>query len=190
MPMSVTNRSDEAAMPVELNIEERRWGELAPLAERAVAGALVHLGHDPALFEVSVLACDDARIRALNAQFRGKQQPTNVLSWPNWDLGGDAPGAAPEPPEPGTTDDPEPLGDLALAYETCHREAAEQGKPAADHVTHLIVHSVLHLLGYDHDSEQDAGLMEETEIAILAKLGIADPYATIDGAPDAPAERV
>lgn len=173
-------------MPIELNIEEDRWGALHPLAERAVAGALAHLGHDPALFEVSILACNDARIRVLNAQFRGKEKSTNVLSWPTWDLSGDLPGAMPEPPEPGTTDDPEALGDLALAYETCHREADEQGKPVADHVTHLIVHSVLHLLGYDHESEQDALLMEETEIAILAKLGIANPYASVDGAPDAP----
>lgn len=173
-------------MPVELNIEEARWGALQPLAERAVAGALAHLGHDPALFEVSVLACNDARIRGLNAQFRGKDKSTNVLSWPTCDLSGEAPGAMPEPPEPGTVDEPEALGDLALAYETCHREASEQGKPPADHVTHLIVHSVLHLLGYDHESEPDALLMEETEIAILAMLGIANPYASGDGAPDVP----
>jgi len=171
-------------MPVELNPEDVRWGDLAPLVRRAVGAALRHLGHDPALYEISVLACDDARIRALNAQFRGKDRPTNVLSWPEWDLSPDEPGALPQPPEPGTADDPEPLGDLAFAYETCQREADAQGKKVEDHVTHLIVHSVLHLLGYDHDHDADALLMEETETKILATLGIADPYATLDGPPD------
>ncbi|MCC5970938.1 MAG: rRNA maturation RNase YbeY [Pararhodobacter sp.] len=168
-------------MPVELNTEDARWGDLAPLAERSLAVALRHLGHDPARFEVSLLACDDARIKALNAQFRGKAGPTNVLSWPTWDLSAEVPGALPEPPEPGSIDDPEALGDLALAFETCQREAMEQGKTLPDHVTHLIVHSLLHLLGYDHESEQDAQLMEETETEILATLGIADPYASLSG---------
>lgn len=171
-------------MPVEVNAEDARWGDLAPLTGRALEATLRHLGHDPALFEVSVLACDDARIRALNAQFRGKDQATNVLSWPAWDLATDAPGALPEPPEPGTPQDPEPLGDMALAFETCQHEAAGQGKALADHVTHLIVHSLLHLLGYGHEGDADALLMEETETKILAKLGVADPYATLDGPPD------
>lgn len=171
-------------MPVELNPEEARWGDLTPLAARASEAALVFLGLDPAQYEISVLACDDARIKALNAQFRGKDRPTNVLSWPEWDLSADTPGALPEPPEPGSIDEPEPLGNLALAFETCQQEAEVQGKRMEDHVTHLIVHSVLHLLGYDHEDEADALLMEETEIKILATLGIADPYATLDGPPD------
>lgn len=171
-------------MPVELNSEDERWGDLTPLAQRAVAAVLAHLGHDPAAFEVSVLACDDARIQALNAQFRAKDRPTNVLSWPSWDLAADTPGAAPEPPEAGTPADPEALGDIALAFETCTREAAEQGKAFADHVTHLLVHSVLHLLGYDHQDPRDGELMEKTEVAILATMGIADPYETLDGPPD------
>lgn len=171
-------------MPVEVNTEDARWGALAPLAERAAAAVLGYLGHDPVLHDISVLACDDARIRTLNAQFRGKDRATNVLSWPAWDLAADAPGALPGLPEPGTPDDPEALGDLALAFETCQREAAEQGKAMDDHVTHLLVHSVLHLLGYDHVHDADALLMEETETRILATMGIADPYATLDGPPD------
>ncbi len=171
-------------MPVEINTEDERWRDLAPLAGRAVDATLTHLGHDPAVFEVSLLACDDARIRALNAQFRGKDQPTNVLSWPAWDLAAETPGDPPVAPEPGTPDDPEALGDIALAHETCTREAGEQGKSPDDHVTHLIVHSVLHLLGFDHENATDARLMEGTEVAILAKLGIADPYVTLDGPPD------
>lgn len=162
---------------LDINDEEPRWGDLSPLARPAIEAALRHLGHEPALFEVSVLACDDARIRTLNAGFRGKDKPTNVLSWPAWDLSPEAPGALPEPPEAGTPDDPEPLGDIALAYETCAREADEQGKTLDAHVTHLLVHSTLHLLGYDHETEEDAQLMEKTEIAVLAQLGIADPYA-------------
>lgn len=172
-------------MPVELNTQEPRWGDIAPLVAQAVEAALGHLGHDPALFEVSVLACDDARIRELNQQFRGKDRATNVLSWPAWDLSAAAPGALPEPPQPGTGDDPEALGDMALAYETCQREAAGQGKTLANHVTHLLVHSVLHLLGYDHERDADALLMEKTETGILETLGISDPYATLDGPPDA-----
>ncbi len=170
-------------MPVELNVEDTRWGDLAPLVRRATEASLRQLGLDAALFEVSVLACDDARIRALNTQFRGKDAATNVLSWPTWDLTADAPGALPDPAVPGTPQDPEPLGDLALAYETCQREAAEQGKALEDHVTHLIVHSLLHLLGYDHERDADALLMEETETKILATMGIGDPYATLEGPP-------
>ncbi len=172
-------------MPVEINAEDPRWGDLSYLAEAAMTAVLRRLGHDPAAFEVSVLACDDARIRALNAGFRGQDRPTNVLSWPTEDLSAAAEGAAPAPPEPGTAEDPAGLGDIALAYETCAREAAEQGKPLPDHATHLIVHSVLHLLGYDHMRPGDALLMEETEIAILADMGIANPYEALDGPVDA-----
>ena len=108
------------------------------------------------------MGCDDARIAELNGDFRDKPQPTNVLSWPSEERGAAQPGAAPALP---TGPDPE-LGDIAIAYETCAREAAEQGKPMADHVTHLIVHAVLHLLGYDHIRDADATLMEATEVEI------------------------
>lgn len=162
---------------LEINAEDARWGDLDPLARAAIDATLAHLGHDPACFEVSLLACDDARIQGLNAGFRAKDKATNVLSWPAWDLSAETPGGAPEDPETGTPEDPEALGDIALAYETCAREAAEQGKLFADHVTHLIVHSTLHLLGYDHESEADAVLMEKTEVAVLAQMGIGDPYA-------------
>ncbi|MCA2011334.1 rRNA maturation RNase YbeY [Cereibacter sphaeroides] len=165
------------SVQLDINDEEPRWGELDPLARSAIDATLVHLGHDPACFEVSVLACDDARIKVLNAEFRAKDKPTNVLSWPSWDLSPEDDGALPEEPETGTAEDPEPLGDMALAYETCAREAEEQGKSLHDHVTHLVVHSTLHLLGYDHETDADAALMEKTEVAILATMGIADPYA-------------
>lgn len=171
---------------VDIDIADPRWQRLnlEALVARAAGATLAYLGYDPAGFEVSVLACDDARIRALNAQFRGRDAATNVLSWPARDLSAETPGDLPEPAQPGTPEVPEGLGDLALAHETCLREADEQGKPAEHHVAHLIVHSVLHLLGYDHETDQDAGLMEETERRVLAQLGIADPYATVsDGLP-------
>jgi len=157
--------------------EDERWEPfgLAPLAERAAAATLAHLGLDPHEFEISLLGCDDARIATLNADFRGKPAPTNVLSWPSDERGAEAEGGMPDLPE-GDADMPEELGDIAIAWETCEREAAEAGKPMAEHVTHLVVHAVLHLLGYDHVRDGDASLMEGTEIAILAGLGLANPY--------------
>ena len=151
-------------------IEDERWGAagLPELADRAVAATLGWLGIGG---EVVVLGCDDARIAALNADFRGKPQATNVLSWPSEEPRRAAPGAAPDLP------DTEELGDVAIAYDTCMAEAAAQGKPAANHVTHLLVHAVLHLAGYDHETDPDAETMETAERAILATLAIPDPYA-------------
>lgn len=162
-------------MLTETIIEDTRWSglDLAGLAEQAACATLAHLGHDPGAFEISVLACDDARIAALNANFRGKPQPTNVLSWPSEERAATCDGDHPDLPMPGM--DPE-LGDIALAYETCAREAETAGKPLQDHVTHLIVHAVLHLLGYDHVRDKDATLMERTEVEILGKLGLDNPY--------------
>jgi len=162
-------------MPVEVMIADDRWqaAALERLAERAAAATLAHLGLDPEGWEISVLGCDDARIADLNGAFRSRSVPTNVLSWPSEERAATVAGAAPALPVPGP--DPE-LGDIAIAWETCAREAAESGRPLADHVTHLIVHAVLHLLGYDHIRDPDATLMEATEVAILGKLGVADPY--------------
>lgn len=159
-------------------IEDPRWDAagLEGLAERAARATLAALALPPDGFEIVVMGGDDARISALNADFRGKPQPTNVLSWPADELGAVTEGADPERPEPGDPDDPEPLGDIALAWETCVREAQEAGKPLADHVTHLVVHGVLHLLGHDHQRDGDATLMEGLETAILAELGVPDPY--------------
>jgi|SRR6056297_1442974 len=159
-------------------MEDRRWQDvgLEGLAESAAGATLIHLGLDPADWEIAVLACDDARIASLNAAFREKPTPTNVLSWPETDLAPETPGTSPEKPPHGGDEGPQPLGDIAIAYDTCAREAALQDKPMADHVTHLLVHGTLHLLGYDHIRDQDATLMETTEVAILGKLGLPDPY--------------
>ena len=165
-------------MPVDVVIEDPRWDEamLEHLARKAAEATLRHLDLAPEGVEIVLLACDDARIAALNADFRDKPTPTNVLSWPEWDLSPDEDGDLPEPPPAPGAEDPEPLGNIALAYETCAREAVEQGKSFDNHLTHLIVHSVLHLLGYDHIRDKDAALMEETEVLILALLGVSDPY--------------
>lgn len=166
-------------MLVDTIIEDDRWTALAlqGLADRAAQAALVHLGLAPDRFEIALLACDDARIASLNADFRGKPQPTNVLSWPAEERAADDDGGEPDLPEAPDAGPPEELGDIAIAYETCAREAADAGKPMADHVTHLIVHATLHLLGYDHIRDRDATLMERTEVEILGKLGIGDPYS-------------
>ncbi|MES0825891.1 rRNA maturation RNase YbeY [Ruegeria sp. SCP11] len=162
-------------MNLELTIEDARWQGLEPLATRAIGAVLGHCGLDGDLCEISLLACDDARIAELNAEFREKPAPTNVLSWPAEDLAAEQPGAMPAQPEPDFTGEIA-LGDIAIAYETCSREAAETGKTMDDHVTHLIIHGMLHLLGYDHIRDPDANLMEGVEVAILGKLGIDDPY--------------
>lgn len=157
-------------MSVDVIVEDDRWlaVEIEALAEEACGAALTHLGIEEA--EISLLACDDARIATLNAEFRDKPTPTNVLSWPSEERAAEEPGGEPLPPE-----DPE-LGDIAIAWETCLREAEEAGKPHADHLRHLLVHGTLHLLGYDHIDDKDAALMERLEVEILGKLGIADPY--------------
>ncbi|MCV2882191.1 rRNA maturation RNase YbeY [Actibacterium sp. XHP0104] len=164
-------------MSVDLIIEDDRWAEagLQVLADRACAAALAHLGL-PDDAEISLLGCDDARIATLNAEFRDKPVPTNVLSWPSDDLAAEEDGARPYAPEPDLPDMPLELGDIAIAYDTCAREATEQGKAFADHVTHLLVHGTLHLLGFDHIRPQDAALMERIEVEILASMGLADPY--------------
>jgi len=121
--------------------------------------------------EVSVVLTGDAAVRALNRDYRGRDASTNVLAFAQEE---DA--IAQEGP-------PLLLGDVVLAYETVRREAVAQGKTLTDHTRHLVVHGVLHLLGLDHDTQESAVDMERRETAILAGLGIADPYATKAGAP-------
>ena len=161
---------------VDCLIEDSRWANLdfEALAEKASDAALTRLGLEPSEFEISVLACDDTRIAVLNADFRDKSKPTNVLSWPSEERGAATPGEMPMPLTAGP--DPE-IGDIAIAYDTCAREANAQRKPFSNHVTHLIVHGTLHLLGFDHENEPDAALMEGIETEILGNLGLADPYS-------------
>lgn len=157
----------ETAKLVEAVIEDPRWeaAGLEDLAERAARAALEAEGLDPSTRAISLLGCDDSRIAALNADFRGKAAATNVLSWPAGPSGDLLPG------------EPETLGDLALSYDTCAREAAEAGLSLSDHALHLVVHGVLHLTGRDHVDDAEADGMENLETKILASLGVADPYA-------------
>jgi probable rRNA maturation factor len=117
--------------------------------------------------ELAVMLTDDAGIRTLNGNWRGLDKPTNVLSFP-----------ALPPTGPGGADDaPRMLGDIAIAYETTRKEADDEQKPFDHHLSHLAVHGFLHLIGYDHDNDDDAEAMETLEQEILAQLGIPDPYA-------------
>jgi len=138
---------------------------------QAIAAAASVLDADVDGLELAVLLTDDASLRALNRSFRGIDKPTNVLSFPS-------------PERPGgqaTHDAPLALGDIAIAYETVAREALEERKPFAHHLSHLAVHGFLHLLGYDHTTDDDAGAMEALETKILAQLSIPDPYAEREG---------
>ena len=161
--------------PVEVVVEDPRWeaAGLDALARAAAGAALRDAGLDPGRFEIAVLGCDDARMAGLNEAFRGHARPTNVLAWPS------APRDPARPPAEGA------LGDVALSHDTCAREAGEQGKPLADHAAHLVVHAVLHLLGHDHGSEDDARLMEDRERVILRAMGLPDPYAEHEAGSDA-----
>ena len=140
---------------------------------RAIAAAAESLDGIEGESELAVMLTDDAGIRTLNANWRGIDKPTNVLSFPAL-----APTAAPQPGDP-----PRMLGDIAIAYETLRREADDESKSFADHLSHLAIHGYLHLVGYDHENEADAEAMEQLERDILARLGIADPYAADSYAP-------
>lgn len=168
---------------VDCVVEDERWNNvgLTGLAEAATIATFKHL-RVPSGFEVSLLACDDARIAELNTEFRDKGTATNVLSWPSEERAVDIAGEHPNKPalEPHVEEFgmPAELGDIAISYDTCFREAEAEDKPFEHHVTHLLVHGVLHLLGYDHIREKDANLMECLEREILETLSIPDPYNT------------
>ena len=134
-------------------------------ARATLAGSAAPLG--PA--ELGIVLADDALLRALNRQWRGKDAPTNVLSFPAQDFSAGTPVQSPAGAAV-------PLGDVVLAFGTVAREAREQGKPFADHLAHLVVHGVLHLLGFDHEQDDAAAAMEEHERRVLAELGVPDPY--------------
>ena len=143
---------------------EAGWPEGADALPERCAAALGGLDLEEALDgEVSVLFTDDEAVRELNRDWRGKDRPTNVLSFP-------------AEPVPGLPDEAQPLGDLALAWETCAREAAERGVAPLDHTAHLLVHGLLHLLGYDHRDGEQATAMEALEARAMAALGLHAPY--------------
>jgi probable rRNA maturation factor len=138
----------------------RRAAELA-LARGTAALGLAWQG----AVELGITLADDANQRQLNRDYRGRDKPTNVLAFPVWEPGTRLPSGAPVL-----------LGDVVLALESVAQEAAEQEKPIGDHLVHLTVHGVLHLLGYDHMTHVEAAAMESLERSILAELGVPDPY--------------
>ena len=166
---------------VDLVVDEPAWQcalpDLELVATRAAELALDAAGLAPDGFAVALLACGDERIAALNAAFRGMPQPTNVLAWPAFALGGGTAGAPPKRPSAAVWGGRLQLGDVAIALQTVAREADAGGVPLKNHALHLILHGCLHLLGYDHQTPQDAELMEGHERRALARAGLADPYA-------------
>ncbi|WP_052194491.1 rRNA maturation RNase YbeY [Aureimonas altamirensis] len=156
-----------------LSVEDADWNSILPdaaqLAVEAVGAALAGAGMMPGLVtEVGVTLADDTMLRDLNGQWRGKDKPTNILSFPIVQLApGDTPGAM--------------AGDLVLARQTLEREALRDGKSLADHFRHLVIHGMLHLLGYDHEEAEEAEQMERLEVLVLSTLAIADPYADSGG---------
>ncbi|HLK80358.1 MAG TPA: rRNA maturation RNase YbeY [Xanthobacteraceae bacterium] len=178
----------EGPLAVDILIEAEAWRmlpEAEDIVRRAIACAAASgvemrqphyslpgtAGGAPAVpgrRELCVLLCDDDTIARLNGQWRGQEKPTNVLSFPAPPLRGVAPG------------EKTPLGDIAIAYETLAREAEENRMTVLEHLSHLVVHGFLHLLGYDHHMDDEAERMERLERDILARMGVADPYVACD----------
>ena len=175
MTASTTRQLD-----ISFSLEAGDWEAAVTDVERlveAAARAAFEAAEQPEILdgapaEMSLVLADDALVQTLNRDYRDKDKPTNVLSFALLDDLED-------------TDDvlardegmPILIGDVILAFETVQREAREQGKSVEDHLTHLVIHGVLHLLGYDHQSDPDADRMERLETSILARMGIADPYS-------------
>ncbi|MBZ9847127.1 rRNA maturation RNase YbeY [Mesorhizobium sp. CA14] len=156
----------ETPIDIDIFVEAGDWpaeAELTRLVDRAVAAAFAETGAGGAS-ELSIVFSDDAHIQTLNAGWRGKDKPTNVLSFPAFSF-----------PKGGRL--PPMLGDIVLAFETVAREATLEDKPIANHISHLVIHGLLHLLGHDHETDAEAEEMEAIERAALARLAIPDPYA-------------
>ena len=161
----------EIAVEADEEWDSSSWDRLVrDAAEAAIAeSAFPQLTASARAVELSVRLTSDSEVQALNSAWRGKDKPTNVLSFPQL-----------EPEQLGRIADQGPeviLGDLVLAHGVCAREAAEKAVPLEDHAAHLVVHGTLHLLGYDHGDDAAAEAMEQREVRALARLGIADPYA-------------
>ena len=158
---------------IDISVEKGGWetdlSDYQGIVQRAIKASVATAAEyeDEAEWEISVLLTDDDAVQVLNRDWRGKNKPTNVLSFPanDEDLPPEILGGAPVM-----------LGDIAMAFETVVKEADELNKPLSDHFCHLVVHGMLHLLGYDHISDEEADEMEPLEIEILEGLGISSPY--------------
>ncbi|AZO41160.1 rRNA maturation RNase YbeY [Mesorhizobium sp. M7D.F.Ca.US.005.01.1.1] len=166
MPEDIISGDGALPVDIDISIEAGAWPDeasLTRLVARAVAAAFAETGV-AGRSELSVVFSNDSHIQKLNAGWRGKDKPTNVLSFPAFPFaqGGQLPPM---------------LGDIVLAAETVAHEAALEDKPVENHITHLVIHGLLHLLGYDHETDTEAEAMEAIERAALARLAIPDPYA-------------
>ncbi len=161
-------------MAVDVVIEDARWKtlELKQIANQAFFETLFLLDLHHKSYACCILACDNRQIKQLNNKFRGKNCPTNVLSFPasleNYETKNTL--------TPGEANNFHELGDIAIAFDICKKEATKSKVKFEHHVYHLIIHSVLHLLGFDHEEEENATKMEKIEVQVLAKLGISNPY--------------
>lgn len=155
---------------IELQVEDPAWAGALPDVEAVVMRAAVAVLGDAVILEdhplATVLLEGDETVQALNARFRDRDAPTNVLSFPATTV-------------PGAPDEDPYLGDIILAFGVCSREADEQGKTLAHHLSHLVIHGLLHLQGHDHQTDGEAEIMEARERTLLAGLGIDDPYRAI-----------
>ncbi len=160
--MTAASKRRASAPDIDIDVQSALWDAL-PAAEDTVRQAIAAAAAcEPSAGEMSVVLTDDAAVQALNRQWRGIDKPTNVLSFPT--------------STPKLAGLPALLGDIIVAYETLARESAQENKLLAHHLTHLVVHGYLHLLGYDHQTDSEADVMEGLERQILARLQIADPY--------------
>lgn len=173
---SCRDATSDGCTEIDLSIEDERWLAIEAIGQRieeAVHAVATHEGLSPHFpCGISIALLSDARQQQLNAAFRGKNAPTNVLSFP---------AATGAPVADGTA---RPLGDISLALETVLGESKSEHKTPTAHVQHLVVHGVLHLLGYDHQSDDEAEEMERLEVEILQRLGIANPYRELLPEPD------
>ncbi|EJF96366.1 rRNA maturation RNase YbeY [Bartonella taylorii] len=154
---------------IDITIDNSGWNDekmLYNITEKALTTTMHHLSLENVISEVSLLFTDNKHMAQINAQWRNKNEPTNVLSFPAFPLKvGQTPGLI--------------LGDIIIARETVALEASTEGKLFQDHLTHMIVHGVLHLLGYNHETDEEAHQMEKLEREILQKLFIKDPYTEL-----------
>jgi probable rRNA maturation factor len=165
----VSDAPDNHVLEIDVRVADPRWealGDADGFAAHVLGKASARMR---AGGEIAILLTNDAEMHALNKQWRGKDKPTDVLSFPS-----------DQPEIPGQ---PQYLGDVAVGYETALRDAGDMGRPFEAHASHLLIHGFLHLLGYDHMTPEDARLMEPLEADILAVLGWPDPYATGPYAP-------
>lgn len=174
--------SDRINLRLALEIEDTRWTEALPdvaaLLEKAIALALADVDDRSRTIEAGVRLVDDGTIQGLNRDWRGRDKPTNVLSFPMGD-----PAPVDDPAVLSDPDFPWLIGDIVMSFDTMKAEAERDGKKLEHHVVHLAVHAALHLIGHDHEDEAEAEAMEAAEIKLLASLGISDPYADTGDTP-------